>query len=149
PPSRRSILTGAASALAATTVTAASTAAGGSVTDPCLVIGAERDRLKTIHDAMVERVRAIAEANPAPMWGQGCPRVDLSNPVLHGLPWEDGYNLNRDEIEQMTFFREPSPKREALLAWWDGEHAAMDRRGIETGYKQANEELDAMTVRLI
>jgi hypothetical protein len=39
--------------------------------------------------------------------------------------------------------------RDALFKWWDETKAEMDRRGIVTGYCQANDELDAMSETLV
>ena len=144
PPSRRTLLTGAASALAATAATTLP-AAAASPPDPCLVIAAERDQIKALHNALTNRVHAIADANPLPMWGQGWPRADLALPVFNGAPFKHGAEISEYEIGGLSDPR----KREALLRWWNDERAAMDRRGEETGYIQANDELDAMTDRLI
>ena len=37
----------------------------------------------------------------------------------------------------------PPEDKQALLKWWDDTHADMERRVVETGYKQANKDLDA------
>ena len=81
PPSRRSILTSAVAAGVAAIVPVV-TAAATTSPDPVLVIAAERDRLRAIYHALDRQVDAIRTANPAPMWGQGWPRVDRSLAVF-------------------------------------------------------------------
>jgi hypothetical protein len=79
------------------------------------------------------------------MWGQGWPRVDRSLAVFDGTPFEHGTEVGRGHIQMLL----RPEKREALLKWWDDSMAEMERRGEVTGYRQANDELDAMTDRLI
>lgn len=92
---RRFLRLAGATATATALLGGAAVVAGASVTDPCRVIAAERDRLRAIYLALDARVDAIAKANPAQMWGQGWPRVDRSLDVFNGTPWGDGYNLMR------------------------------------------------------
>ena len=143
---RRRFLRLAASTAAATAFLAppAVSAATSSGTDPVLVIAAERDRLKAIYIALDARVDAIRAANPAQMWGQGWPRVDRSLDVFKGMPWPDGYNLMREEIERRgQFVADARGKKEGLLKWWDDAAAEMKRLAEVTGYRQASKDLDA------
>jgi hypothetical protein len=121
-------------------------AAASPVIDPCLVIAAERDRLRAIHETQLARCTAITDANP-PMWGSGWPRADSSLAVFDGLEVEDSETgIARWDIEHADLLAD---KREALLKWWDETYAEMNRLADVTGYRQANTELDAMTERLI
>jgi hypothetical protein len=82
----------------------AAAAAASSITDPCLVIAAERDRLRTIQQALEARCREICNANP-PMWGSGWPRVDRSLAVFKSTPFEDGARVARGECEMKPTLR--------------------------------------------
>src|SRR5581483_5279162 len=73
---RRRFLRLAGTTAAASALLPAPAIAAVTAPDPCLVIASERDRLKAIYEQHAARVRAIAQANPLPMAGQGWPRVD-------------------------------------------------------------------------
>jgi hypothetical protein len=126
---------------------AAVAATAPTVTDPCLVIAAERDRLKAIHETLLARATAIWDAQTKPMAGGGWPRVDRSLAIFKGTSFADGYSVTRYEIEHVILFREKD--REALLRWWDDTRADMERRAIESGYRRACEESEAACAAMI
>jgi len=59
--------------------------------------------------------------------------------VFKGTPFEHGAEIGKYDIDNLIDPR----KRNALLHWWDDEYAAMERRGVETGYRQAIKEGEA------
>ena len=143
---RRRLFAGVA-ATAVATLPRVPTALAAPGTDPCLVIAAERDRLKVIHEGCLARVHAIAEANPEFM-GAGYPSADLSLDVFKGMRFKHGAEVRPDDIVTHNFLMPPDRVR-ALQQWWDRAVAEGCRRAEATGYTKATAELEEVGAAMV